>query len=468
MPYIKAPPTPPSTSALADEVAGQHAQIGIAAPSPAASAAGATHPDAQWFGDAGLGIFFHWGIAAVSGQAELSWSMMARPENQRSKVAEKFGYASIQKTLTPEAYWAQAEAFQPRFYDPHKWIAAAKRAGFRYAVFTTKHHDGYALWPSAFGDLGTRTHMNSRDLVADFVNACRTHDVKVGLYYSPPDWRLRRHRMSFRYGGVKPAFDTFHQPVELPPASETEAAKDLALFQRHVRGQVEELLTRYGKIDMIWFDGHGRDAISIGRIRELQPGIVISPRAHGAGDYKTFECAFPPARPEGWWEYCHLWADGAWGYLEHEIYKPAGWMLAELSKTRAWGGNFLPNVAPDADGQLPDVCYKRLAQLGAWMNKNAPAVRNVSPGPWPEKSDAPVTISRDDPRVWFLHALATSPDTLGIRGVPCPQSVTMLRDDSPLSWDYSDLSLRITIPASLRTTLTDVVRISWSSIPPSS
>ncbi len=106
------------------------------------------------------------------------------------------------------------------------------------------------------------------------------------------------------------------------------------------RGQVEELLTRYGKIDLIWFDG-GPPAITIGRIRELQPGIVINPRMHGRGDFQTPEVHFPKERPKGWWELCAIWDSGGWGYTAKENYRSTASVLAEFVRVRAWGGNYL-------------------------------------------------------------------------------------------------------------------------------
>ncbi len=150
-----------------------------------------THPDAQWFENAGLGLFIHWGISSNSpkGNSEISWAMIRNlpwdPKNTG--------------TLTPTEYFKLAEQFDPQNYDPDKWLAAAAKAGFRYAVMTTKHHDGYALWPSEYGEYSTRQYLDGRDLVRPYVEACRKNGLKVGLYYSPPDWYFRRHYMSFNY-----------------------------------------------------------------------------------------------------------------------------------------------------------------------------------------------------------------------------------------------------------------------------
>ncbi len=145
--------------------------------------------------------------------------------------------------------------------------------------------------------------MGGRDLVAPFVEACRAHGLKVGLYYSSPHWRHNRHRMSFRYGGKQrfpdlPDLGSRHEPIILPDRGADEQAQRDADYHAFLKDQVEELLTRYGRIDVLWFDG-GPVAVTVERIRELRPGIVMNPRAHGCGDYLTPEGVFPNERPQG-------------------------------------------------------------------------------------------------------------------------------------------------------------------------
>ncbi|MBL8992376.1 MAG: alpha-L-fucosidase, partial [Spirochaetia bacterium] len=347
------------------EVTDQHAQIG-------AQAGGKRdfqrndHPHAAWFAEAGLGLFIHWGLSSVRGECDLSWGMMKREAHHHRQAALRHGLPAAQITMTPADYWEQKKGFLADRFDPVKILTAAQKAGCRYAVLTTKHHDGFTLWPSAFGELGVAGILPGRDLVKEYIDACRKTGLKVGLYFSPPDWHFDRHHMSFHYGGAKPDLGIHHESVTLPVLSAAEKESRLEAFRKMTRGQVEELLTRYGQIDVLWFDGAGHDAISTERLRELQPKMLFNPRAHGVGDFDTSECAFPKTRHSGWWEYCHLLADGGWGYLNHEIYKPLGWLLGEFAKARSWNGNFLPNVCPDLHGQLPDVFYQRMSALEAW------------------------------------------------------------------------------------------------------
>ena len=450
------------TNDLTQEVTGQHERIGNTS-KPVQEFARTTHPDAQWFPEAGLGLFIHWGISTTEGEGDISWSMMARGPKFREETGSRYGDLAVQKTYTPEAYWKLAEKFNPQKYDANKWLSAAAKAGFKYAVLTTKHHDGYTLWPSKFGDLGTHTHLAGRDLVADYVKACRDNGLKVCFYYSPPDWRFERDVMSFNYSG--PDLDTKHQPRVRTvrgigqtegELSEAQKAHD-ATFRAHVHGQVEELLTRYGKIDMIWFDGSGHDSISAERIRELQPGIVINPRAHGVGDFKTFECSFPKTRPEGWWEYCHIMNDGAWSYLKHEIYRPIGWLTSEYAKTIAWGGNFLPNVGPNGDGELPEVYYKRLEQLAAWLKHSGVSVQGAGPGP-DGVCNVPITTRGD---TWYLHVLLQCPNAVELKAAEAPKSVKLLRTGGDLPWTQENGVIKIEVHSDLRTVEDDVIEVIW-------
>jgi alpha-L-fucosidase len=324
------------------------------------------HPDAQWFPEADLGLFLHWGISAVDGTVDLSWGMMAdTPWNPGDKK------------ITPAEYWKLAENFNPTAYEPELWLKAAHRAGFRYAVLTTKHHDGFALWPSDYGNFSTKNYLGGRDLVAPFVKACRNQGIKAGLYYSPPDWRWNQKFMSFGWqtdpncdncfgtDSQQTALDIYHRPTQLEVLDSELRAENDAEFAIYVKGQVEELLQRYSP-DLIWFDG-APAAISIARMRELQPSVVVNPRMHGYGDYQAFECRFPETKPDGWWEMCSIWGE-QWGYVKSEKYHSVEWMLDEKARVNAWGGNYLINVSPRPNGTLPPVVYERLQQLSRLNN----------------------------------------------------------------------------------------------------
>lgn len=183
---------------------------------------------------------------------------------------------------------------------------------------------------------------------------------------------------------------------------------------------------------------------------------VITPRGHGTGDFDTPECRFPDQRPPGWWEYCHVFADGAWGYLDHEIDKPIGWFLGEYAKARAWGGNFLPNVAPDAHGELPDGYDLRMRQLKAWMAVNSRAVVDTQPGNWPEQSNVPTTRNGD---ALYAHLDWIFEGEVRITGIARPTTARLLATGAEVPFAYRDGLLTFALPVGWKTNKTDVVEL---------
>ncbi len=325
------------------------------------------HPGAQWFKNGNLGLFIHWGICTVRGDIDLSWGMIA---NKPWEL--KLGY---DRTVTPNEYYALANDFKPDNFEIDELIRLAKEAGFTYAVFTTKHHDGYAMWPSKYGELNISKYMENKDFVREYVDACNKYGLKVGLYYSPPDWYYKRKYMNFNFncesyideewskGKDTRSFDMDHNPYtvpELPP----EVDRD---FHEYVRNQIIELLTEYGKVDMIWFDG-GIDndpSISIEEIRELQPHILINPRLHGVGDFDTIEVNIPTQKPDAeLWEHCNIWAEGPWwAYMKGFDYQSAKWAYDLYKEMTALGGNTLLNVSMLPDGTNVPQVVERLKEF---------------------------------------------------------------------------------------------------------
>ncbi len=442
----------PALAQNSDAAGQQHAIIGVERHDNRADRAAS--PGTQWYRSAGLGMFIHWGISSVDGEHDLSWGMMANcPWMPKSA-----------KVLTPEAYFALADRFNPQEYHPEKWLRAAKEAGFGYAVLTTRHHDGYALWPSAFGDFSTRTRLGGRDLVGEYVAACRKVGLKVGFYYSPPDWHFNRQYMSFGFGGKgtkeAPNLGLKHEPVQLPkkPAGFEDS------YVAYINGQLTELLTHYGKIDVLWFDGSaGSKVLSQKQIRALQPTIVINDRQHGRGDFTTkYEGNMPKSRPAGTWEHCFSMV-GAWGYTTEKC-SPAVVLLSHLVRCRAWGGNVLANFAPRPSGEMPDSVYRCLADVKAWMDARGESVIDVQPGPYPEKSNVPVTVRGE---IWYLHLLPKVGRDAGfegpvvLTGVHKPKHVAMLGTGESLDTRLDGDSLTIIVPKKLRTPSVDVIAVQW-------
>jgi len=441
-------------------VASQHAMIGNPTEPVQAGFQRNRHPDAQWFDGAGLGLFLHFGISSVRGEGDLSWSMMKHVRNRKVDI-ERYGLFNMSITMTPAEYWKMAGEFTADRFDAAKMLAAAAKAGFRYAVLTTKHHDGFALWPSKHGDFNIGLYQPGRDLVREYIEGCRKAGLKVGLYYSPPDWYFNRDRMSFNFHNAKPDLDINHKPCVLAERSPAEIEAWDAKNKAYIRGQAEELLTNYGPIDIFWFDGSAENSISVERMRELQPQMLMNNRGLGVGDFTTPECAFPKQRSSitgWWWEYCHVGSDGGWGYRDHDGYKPAGWVLSEFVRARAWGGNFLPNYGPDSHGEMPEVFYRRMTQIGDWMEIHAGAVCGTTPGPWPEQSDVPVTVKGS---TWYLHFDYLNDGVATIRNVSRPIAARQMRTGVLIPWEYCEGVLVVRLSESQRTTLVDVVEVTF-------
>ena len=448
-----------------ENVQAEHNAIGNA---PAA--ASHTHtldPGAQWYPDAGLGLFIHWGIASVKG-INISWSMR---DGLNGKPAQ----------ITPNDYFAMAKDFNPQEYDPAKWLEAAKAAGFTYAVLTTRHHEGFALWPSDYGDFSTRNYMNGRDLLQPYVAACRQYGLKVGFYYSPPDWYFDRDFMNFsmRRGGPPLGPD-------LKPRTEKKTPEEIAAHDRAyaalVRGQLEELLTHYGRIDLLWFDGRvpnasGESVMPVSRIRQLQPGIVMNGRFHGHGDFINYERTLTATNPaDGWAEYCNTWSD-YWPYVIGAKYRANGFIIGQYVTCRSLRINYLLDVGSMADGELPPEVYTNFAVLGAWMRANGESVKGALPLPAGESANVPATASAS---ARYLFALPQFTGTVGaappshvypadllpphdtkltLGGIPRPVSVKLLGDGGRLDFDYTNETLTVQLPAARRTQLVDVVKV---------
>ena len=444
------------TRAAKQQVADQHDVIGVAAPRP--SAAGSAGSSDHWFPQAGLGLFLHWGLASIPGNLDLSWGMM--------KNTPWDAGAQNRNKLTPAAYFALAQQFQPMNYHPDHWLQAAKEAGFGYAVLTTRHHDGFALWPSQHGDFSTRTYLAGRDLVREYVDACRRQGLKVGFYYSPPDWHFERQYRSFGYGtkgtAESPHLGLNHEPVELPerPADFEEK------YVSYVNGQLEELLTWYGHIDYLWFDGSaGPKVLSREQIRKLQPGIIVNDRQHGRGDVATahYEYQLPKAPPAGWWEHCFSMV-GAWGYTKPEHCAPANLLISKLARVRTWGGNVLANYGPRPDGEMPDCFYQSMAEIKDWMARGGTSLVGVAAGPFPDQCNLPVTVRG---KTWFVHLLPKTSDgpasegTILLTGTVRPERAVMLATGKTLAVSAAGDRFTLEVPREWRTGSDDVVMIAW-------
>ena len=400
-----------------------------------------THPDAQWFPKAGFGLFVHIGMSAVHGGIDLSWGML---KNKSWEDGE----------ISPVEYWSLADRWNPVNFKPEVWAKQAKEAGFKYVVFITKHHDGYTMWPSKYSNFGVEQKMGGRDLVKEVVEACRKNGLKIGLYFSPPDWYFDRNYRSFGKKNGK-YYNIRHELVDKLPAKP--AGHDQARIEM-VRNQVRELLTNYGKIDIMWFDG-GQGEISNEEVRRLQPGIIVNRRNGEIGDFGDSEGTLPTKRFTGWFE-CNdpCWPSRWWCYSTSDRMDTGADVIEKLVIMRAWGGNFLANVGPMADGSMPPEALEAWKVIGAWKKQSGESVFDITGGNFPEKANQPVTLKGNNRM--YVHAFPNFHKALIVQEVAKrPSRVVLLRTGEEVPFEYKNNTLTIQIPAHKRTRMVDTVKV---------
>jgi alpha-L-fucosidase len=387
-----------------------HAQAPKAAPAPLATGAQSASPlpaetaaqkEARlaWWTDARFGMFIHWGLYAQPARHE--WV----------KKYERITNADYQKYF---------DAFDPDLYDPREWARQAKRAGMKYAVITAKHHEGFCLFDSKFTDYKATLTPARRDLLKAWVDAFHAEGLRVGFYYSLLDW----HHPSYTIDRNHPQSATTDEEYDA-----LNKGRDMAVYRQYVKDQVRELLTNYGKIDILWLDyscpsgkhGKGRadwDSINLLKmVRELQPGIIVNDRLDlldvpGGWDFRSPE-QFKPAE---WvkvngvrvpWETCQTFS-GSWGYYRDETsWKDPKQLIELLIDTVSKGGNLLMNVGPTARGMFDQRAQDRLAAFGKWMALNGRSIYGATQAPDTFKAPANSLLTYNpQTRRLYVHLLA--------------------------------------------------------------
>jgi alpha-L-fucosidase len=327
-----------------------------------------------WWGHDRFGMFIHWGLYALPARHE---------------------WVKRWERLNDTQYQPYFELFNPDMFDAKAWAKAAKAAGMKYAVLTTKHHEGFCLFDSKYTDYKATNTPAKRDLVKEFVEAFRAEGIKIGFYYSLLDW----HHPDF-------TVDVLH-PQQ--PANDADTAyarlnknRDMAKYRQYMRDQVTELLTRYGKIDIMWLDfsypgnkGHGKDNKDWGSvellklIRKLQPGIIVDNRLD-LGAYEDGEDFLTPEQVKveeldqfkgKTWETCQTFS-GSWGYFRDEdTWKTHKQLLALLTGAVSKGGNLILNVGPTARGVFDARATKALDSISYWMQYNNKSIYGCTYAP---------------------------------------------------------------------------------------
>lgn len=371
----------------------------------------------EWFKDAKLGIFIHWGIYAVNGIDE-SWSFFN-------------GY------ISHDDYMKQLDGFTAKNYDPAEWARLIKQSGARYSVITTKHHDGVALWDTKCNDLSVvKKTPVGEDLIAPFVKQLRKNDVKVGLYYSLLDWS--------------------HPDYPNKTRTEKRYADDPERWDRFIDFnfcQLEELSKKF-KPDLFWFDGDWEASAEQWKAKELatdlrdwNKGVILNSRIQGYGDYATPEQGLPIVRPSNpYWELC-MTINDSWGYQHNDHdYKTPNQIIRLLVETINRGGNLLLDIGPKADGTIPQEQVEVLEELGRWTSKHAEAIYETRAGIPNDHFYGPTALNKEG-NILYLYVPHKPNGPLMIKGLKNKiNRIWVVGNGTKLSWDVKMKHYWSTIP----------------------
>jgi len=352
-----------------------------------------TQGDTTWFVHDRFGMFIHWGLYALPSRHE---------------------WVQSYERIAPEDYHRYFERFNPTRYDPAKWAKAAREAGMKYVVLTSKHHEGFCLWDSAYTDYKVTNTPYGKDLLTPFVEAFRAEGLRVGLYYSLIDW----HHPDF-------LIDVFHPLRNDPDVAQLNEGREMQRYAEYMRNQVRELITQFD-IDILWCDfsypgreynglpGKGHEEWEseklLALIRELKPNIILNNRLDlpVAADIYTPE----QVQPLEWvkvdgepvvWEACQTFS-GSWGYHRDEAsWKDAGQLIRMLVNTVACGGNLLMNVGPTSLGTFDPRALDALAVYRDWMALHGEAIYGCTQSAYPAPRDCRLTQNGDK---LYIHVYA--------------------------------------------------------------
>ena len=371
----------------------------------ALSAAAATFGDGKGLFNQRLGMFVHWGIYSVNGWHEQEEMRGKMPRSEYEKVVERF----------------TAEKF-----DADAFVDAAESLGAEYIVFTSKHHDGFCMWDTATTDFKVTNTPARRDVLKELAEACRRRGMKLGLYYSNPDWH---HPNAHNEKST-------HQ-IPLQPGDEP----DMEKYRAYVKAQVTELLTKYGEIVCFFWDipTHIEKPEMDDLVRRLQPGIMVNDRGWGnkaTCDYSTPEREVPVGvhfpRPT---EACDSVGAQSWGYRANEDYRTVGYLTRAIDATLSRGGNFLLNIGPKSDGTIPEEALGLLAKTGDWYRRTKESYRGTSTESWLVKGENVIATRRG--ATVYVHCtegLAKSGLDLSPIDV-LPERATVLNDGSSAEYE---------------------------------
>lgn len=380
----------------------------------------------EWFQDAKLGIFIHWGIYSVDGISE-SWSF-------------------FNNYINHENYMKQLNGFSASKFDPEYWAKLIKESGAKYSVITTKHHDGVSLWDSKAEKSITipENSLAKKDVLTPFVNELKKSGIKTGLYYSLPDWSHPYYDINTR---IKKRYEIKNDP------------KRWQSFIQYYQSQLDELSNQY-KPDLLWFDGdwehtseEWQASQTLENLKKFNPNIIINSRLNNHGDYETPEQGIPVIAPQNkYWELCYTMND-SWGYQPFDThYKTPNMLIRTLADVISMGGNLLLDIGPKADGSVSEEQVKILKNMGRWISKYPEAIYATRRGLPFENYKGKSALSADGKSL-FLY-LEEAKDLMKIYGIKTKPISAKIIGDNKAKINF-DLSKNNTLTLNLSNTQFD-------------
>lgn len=418
----------------------------------------------QWQ-DQKFGMLIHWGLYAVPGIIE-SWELCSEPWIERDST---IAYEDYKKW-----YWGLSKEFNPQKFNPNQWASAGKAAGMKYMIFTTKHHDGFAMFDTKQSDFsiakGPFASNPQRDVAKHVFDAFRKQDFMIGAYFSKPDW----HSQYFWWSKYATPDRNTNYDIRKHPWRWNQ-------FKTFTHNQLSELMNNYGSIDILWLDGgwvrpletvndevrswgaaipEWDQQIDMPKIAQMarakQPGLLMVDRTvHGPYEnYQTPEQRIPEKQLDHPWESC-LTLGNAWGFVKNDQYKPASEVIKAMAKVVAKGGSLLLGVGPQPDGLLPSTVVTRLEEIGRWLKVNGQAIYGTR-----------ITKNYVDRNTWFsqskdghtryaIHCLAKDGQpgaSLSWKGNPPAKgaAITLLNTGKTVKWSQKDGVTTVQLPSALK------------------
>lgn len=376
-----------------------------------------------------FGLFIHWGPVSLAGE-EISWSRQTDPNKQSLQV-----WQNLHGAIPAEEYDNLYTKFNPVQFDADQWVQIAKDAGMKYLVFTTKHHDGFCNFDSKYTDYKITSPLSpyGKDIVKQLADACHKAGLKLGFYYSQPDW----HHPDYSNG------DRHEKYVE------------------YLHNQVRELCTNYGKLDIIWFDGldvPGKEWKSdelLKMIRQLQPGIIINNRAGLPADFETPEQVVGGFQTDQPWESC-MTIGTSWSYKINDKIKSKKECIQTLIKVVGGDGNLLFNVGPMPDGRIEPGQVERLREMGDWLKKYGQSIYNTNAGPF---KPGKYGVSTHRENVIYLHVLNFTGEKLNLPAIDKKIKKTEILTGGKADISQTEDGIQITLPLKYQQDVDTIIKL---------